>query len=164
MGTVTGFVGPAFSREHLLPKLLGLCGDPAFQVRKACPPAIAELSKTFAGHPDFASIPADELVGFYHTLAEDQIWGVRKACAESMAAFSATLPVDLRYSRVTSWFTFLAEDQSRWVRSAAYKQLGKLIATFGPPPPGDNDGAPPPAAAAETHTVAIVSRARFARS
>jgi hypothetical protein len=48
-------------------------------------------------------------------LSLDEIWGVRKACAEQIALLSEIVPIDFRRTTLTQWFTRLADDQSRWV-------------------------------------------------
>lgn len=58
------------------------------------------------------------------------IWGVRKGCAESLVAMAESVSPIERYSNLVEVFEKLADDQSRWVRSAAYQNLGPFIATF----------------------------------
>ncbi|RHY63472.1 hypothetical protein DYB30_005410 [Aphanomyces astaci] len=63
-------------------------------------------------------------------LAKDDIWGVRKACAESLSDFAMTLSGPTRARVLAPLFSTFATDQSKWVRIAAYQQLGPLIATL----------------------------------
>lgn len=58
-----------------------------------------------------------------------------------MAAVSEGLSGELKRSTVAGWFATLARDGSRWVRSAAFKKLGALIATYAAPIPAG--GLPP---------------------
>ena len=51
----------------------------------------------------------------FEGLLSDEIWGVRKACAETIAEFSEALPAPFRTNTLTTWFIRLADDQSRWV-------------------------------------------------
>ena len=54
-------------------------------------------------------------VPVFEGLLSDEIWGVRKACAETIAEFSESLPAHFRTNTLTTWFIRLADDQSRWV-------------------------------------------------
>lgn len=63
------------------------------------------------------------------TLCEDEIWGVRKSCAESFTAVARVCSFEVR-KRLALVYTHLLEDQSKWVRITAFETLGKLITTF----------------------------------
>lgn len=65
-------------------------------------------------------------------LSKDDIWGVRKSCAESLAEMSTVVPEAARYEEMVNCFIRLQEDVSRWVRFAALRSLGPLIATITP--------------------------------
>jgi len=63
-------------------------------------------------------------------LSNDEIWSVRKACAESIVAISRNSLPEKRASLLVEVFDQLVKDSSRWVRSAAFRELGPLIATY----------------------------------
>lgn len=64
------------------------------------------------------------------TTHQDGIWGVRKACAESLVAFSSALPQALRAKHLVPVFERFANDQSKWVRLAAFHHLGPFLSTL----------------------------------
>ena len=55
----------------------------------------------------------------FDTLSHDEIWGVRKACAEQIAQLSELVSAEFRFKTITIWFCRMADDQSRWVRLSA---------------------------------------------
>jgi serine/threonine-protein phosphatase 4 regulatory subunit 1 len=66
-------------------------------------------------------------------LCEDDIWGVRKACAEVFMSVSCACTLQTRKKNLAPVFANLLVDQSRWVRISAYKTLGPFISTFADP-------------------------------
>jgi len=70
------------------------------------------------------------LLNLYEGLSKDEIWGVRKACCDSLVAISAAYPSEVRSSVLVPIFERLADDESRWVRGAVFQCLGPFIATF----------------------------------
>lgn len=58
------------------------------------------------------------------------MWGVRKACVETLVLLSEFVSQTDRVDVLLPLFNKCISDSSRWVRSAAYKSLGKLISTF----------------------------------
>ncbi|RHY11173.1 hypothetical protein DYB28_000016 [Aphanomyces astaci] len=103
-----------------VPEFISLAGDPVFRVRKAIALNCVQVC-TIAG-------PA--VTEAFLRLAKDDIWGVRKACAESLSDFAMTLSGPTRARVLAPLFSTFATDQSKWVRIAAYQQLGPLIATL----------------------------------
>jgi serine/threonine-protein phosphatase 4 regulatory subunit 1 len=65
-------------------------------------------------------------------LSKDDIWGVRKACAETLPIIASILPDTdkVKNSTVYDIFERYVDDPSRWVKIEALKQLGPFIATF----------------------------------
>ncbi|KAL3208119.1 hypothetical protein MRX96_009711 [Rhipicephalus microplus] len=59
--------------------------------------------------------------------------GVRKACAEVFMPVSCVCSLTTRRSSLAPLFLSLLDDQSRWVRIAAYQALGPFISTFANP-------------------------------
>ena len=70
------------------------------------------------------------VLNVYGTLATDSIWGVRKACAESLVSVAGVVDVETRSTLMVEHFDSFVNDVSRWVRSAAFESLGPFIATF----------------------------------
>jgi len=134
-------VDAQFCKEIFLPRVTDCSTNDSHQARKVCPVAIAALAKVFSGDPATAALNEEMLCPMFEQLVADEIWGVRKCCAESLAAVSEGLSGELKRSTVAGWFATLARDGSRWVRSAAFKKLGALIATYAAPIPAG--GLPP---------------------
>ena len=110
-----------------VPMVTVLSKDPMFRVRKACAAAIGNLCKTLG-----KGSSVDLLLPIFCKFSTDDIWGVRKACAENQVLVSEAVSDDIRSEELTKLFDTLATDQSRWVRIAAFAQLGPFIATFTP--------------------------------
>ena len=51
----------------------------------------------------------------HRQLCGDDIWGVRKACVESLVQISDSVPDHVRSGALTDLFCQLANDPSRWV-------------------------------------------------
>eukprot|EP00042_Codosiga_hollandica_P050705 m.611928 g.611928 ORF g.611928 m.611928 type:complete len:940 (+) comp58142_c0_seq2:181-3000(+) len=126
------FMDQDFCREKYLPIVVQLASDPGFRVRKACASCVVSVGRGTGSETLLA-----HLIPVFEMLLGDDIWGVRKACAECIAQLSELVPPQLRLDRITGWFLALAKDPSRWVRGAAYRSLGQLIATYGTPLPAD---------------------------
>uniref|UniRef100_A0A672NWJ7 Protein phosphatase 4, regulatory subunit 1 n=1 Tax=Sinocyclocheilus grahami TaxID=75366 RepID=A0A672NWJ7_SINGR len=69
----------------------------------------------------------------FFQLCSDNVWGVRKACAECFMTVSSASSPDVRRSKLSSLFISLISDPSRWVRQAAFQSLGPFISTFASP-------------------------------
>lgn len=63
-------------------------------------------------------------------LCEDEVWGVRKGCAEVFTTVSSVCKLSIRKDTLTPAFIKLLEDPSKWVRISAYESLGSLIASY----------------------------------
>lgn len=61
---------------------------------------------------------------------KDQVWAIRKVCADSFSSFSLRCTREIREDVLTDYFIRLLDDNSRWVKISAYKSLGPFIATF----------------------------------
>jgi hypothetical protein len=60
----------------------------------------------------------------------DQVWAIRKVCADSFSTFALKCSRKTREDILTESFIRLLNDNSRWVKISAYKSLGPFIATF----------------------------------
>ena len=72
----------------------------------------------------------ESLLKLYEGLAKDEIWGVRKACCDSLVTISNSYSSEIRSVVLVPLFERLADDESRWVRGAVFQCLGPFIATF----------------------------------
>jgi serine/threonine-protein phosphatase 4 regulatory subunit 1 len=66
----------------------------------------------------------------FYALCQDELWGVRKACAEVFMSLSRVVSASKRRNDLGSLFVNLLQDESRWVRMAAFQALGPFISTF----------------------------------
>ncbi|CAB1341130.1 unnamed protein product [Coregonus sp. 'balchen'] len=69
----------------------------------------------------------------FFQLCSDNVWGVRKACAECFMSVSSSTSQEVRRTKLSSLFISLISDPSRWVRQAAFQSLGQFISTFAIP-------------------------------
>uniref|UniRef100_A0A667G8X4 Serine/threonine-protein phosphatase 4 regulatory subunit 1-like n=1 Tax=Lynx canadensis TaxID=61383 RepID=A0A667G8X4_LYNCA len=67
-------------------------------------------------------------------LCSDNVWGMRKACAECFMAVSYNASPEVRRAQLSPLFIRLISDPCRWVRQAAFQSLGPFISTFANPP------------------------------
>lgn len=63
-------------------------------------------------------------------LCKDDVWGVRKGCAEIFTEIARLCQLATRRDTLTPVFVKLLQDSTRWVKVAAYQSLGPFIATF----------------------------------
>lgn len=61
----------------------------------------------------------EQLPRFFQ-LCSDNVWGVRKACAECFMAVSCATSQEVRRTKLSTLFINLISDPSRWVRIAFY--------------------------------------------
>ncbi len=66
----------------------------------------------------------------FYALCQDELWGVRKACAEVFMSLSRVVSVAKRRHDLGLLFVNLLQDETRWVRMAAFQALGPFISTF----------------------------------
>jgi serine/threonine-protein phosphatase 4 regulatory subunit 1 len=69
-------------------------------------------------------------VSHFRSLCQDEVWGVRKGCAETITVFSSCVKSPVRKGVLTEAFVELLKDSSRWVRVSACQSLGPFITTF----------------------------------
>ena len=65
---------------------------------------------------------------------KDQVWAIRKVCADMFSQFASKCSRKTREQVLTEHFIRLLDDNSRWVKISAYKSLGSFIATFSKDP------------------------------
>ncbi|KAH9370604.1 hypothetical protein HPB48_010733 [Haemaphysalis longicornis] len=127
MTKMAPFLGQQTTAALFLPRFISLCQDSSIHVRKAC-----------ASHyGDFFSIVGrvltEDNLGAFQSLCKDCIWGVRKACVEVFVPVSRACCLAIRRGSLAPLFLDLLDDQSRWVRTAAFQALGPFISTFADP-------------------------------
>ncbi|XP_033755610.1 serine/threonine-protein phosphatase 4 regulatory subunit 1-like isoform X3 [Pecten maximus] len=128
MSKMAPLLGKEMTERVFLPRYCEMCTDPLFHVRKVCA----------ANFGDFCTVVGQgnteqQLLPKFYYLCEDGVWGVRKACAECFMAVSCACSPDVRRGELSTLFVNLLCDLSRWVRMAAFQQLGPFISTFADP-------------------------------
>ncbi|KAM9590405.1 LOW QUALITY PROTEIN: serine/threonine-protein phosphatase 4 regulatory subunit 1-like [Trichechus inunguis] len=113
----------------LLPRFCELCGDgKLFQVRKVCATHFGDIC-----HAVGQEATEKFLIPKFFELCSDNVWGMRKACAECFMAVSCTTSPEVRRAKLSPLFIRLISDPCRWVRQAAFQSLGPFISTFANP-------------------------------
>ncbi|XP_065299199.1 serine/threonine-protein phosphatase 4 regulatory subunit 1-like isoform X3 [Dermacentor albipictus] len=127
MTKMAPYIGKETTAALFLPRFVSLCQDSSFHIRKVCA----------ANFGDFCSIVGQECtednLNVFQMLCEDCVWGVRKACAEVFMPVSCVCSLATRRNSLAPLFLSLLDDQSRWVRIAAFQALGPFISTFADP-------------------------------
>ncbi|XP_013373795.1 PREDICTED: serine/threonine-protein phosphatase 4 regulatory subunit 1-like isoform X2 [Chinchilla lanigera] len=113
----------------LLPRFCELCGDgKLFQVRKVCATNFGDVC-----HAVGQEATEKFLLLKFFELCSDNVWGMRKACAECFMAVSYNTSPEVRRTQLSPLFIRLLSDPCRWVRQAAFQSLGPFISTFANP-------------------------------
>jgi len=115
--------GSDLCRDVVVKEVVTLADDMSFSVRKTVAANLGKIGKAIGPDDSVA-----KLFPVYQQLSKDDIWGVRKACAESICEVSEGITRSQR-AQLFEIFERFTEDVSRWVRVAAYQQLGPLIST-----------------------------------
>uniref|UniRef100_A0A8C2BF60 Protein phosphatase 4, regulatory subunit 1 n=1 Tax=Cyprinus carpio TaxID=7962 RepID=A0A8C2BF60_CYPCA len=126
---VAPMVGRDVTERLFLPRFCEMCCDcRMFHVRKVCAANFGDMCGVVGGEA------AEELLlPRFFQLCSDNVWGVRKACAECFMTVSSASSPDVRRTKLSSLFISLISDPSRWVRQAAFQSLGQFISTFAGP-------------------------------
>ena len=102
-------------------------GDFSFDLSEMNPPSSERSDDGIAPH--FLCFQLEK----FYTLCQDELWGVRKACAEVFMSISRVVSQSKRRHDLGALFVNLLQDESRWVRMAAFQALGPFISTFADP-------------------------------
>ena len=73
-----------------------------------------------------------EVAATFADLCGDPVWSVRQDCATELAALAACLPREAVRDRLLPLWQALAGDVSAWVKAAARRQAGPLLASLHP--------------------------------
>eukprot|EP00731_Ephydatia_muelleri_P027013 Em0018g1113a len=122
---VAALLGRDLCLAHFVPALPFLASDVTFHVRKGLAMCLRDLCPVLEqGTVDNSVLP------LFLNLCQDEVWGVRKACAEVYTEVASSCTMENRYTALTPAFLKLLRDDSKWVRKAAYQTLGPFISTF----------------------------------
>uniref|UniRef100_A0A8C2HLQ3 Protein phosphatase 4, regulatory subunit 1 n=1 Tax=Cyprinus carpio TaxID=7962 RepID=A0A8C2HLQ3_CYPCA len=126
---VAPMVGRDVTERLFLPRFCEMCCDSRmFHVRKVCAANFGDMCGVVGGEAT-----EELLLPRFFQLCSDNVWGVRKACAECFMTVSSASSPDVRRTKLSSLFISLISDPSRWVRQAAFQSLGQFISTFAGP-------------------------------
>ncbi|XP_076055930.1 serine/threonine-protein phosphatase 4 regulatory subunit 1-like isoform X3 [Oratosquilla oratoria] len=128
MSKMAPLIGREMTERLFLERFTRLCSDSQFQVRKVCAANFGEFCSVVGTQP-----AEDILLCKFVHLCKDGVWGVRKACAEVFMSVSCACSLIIRKEKLSPVFVSLLTDQSRWVRVAAFQNLGPFISTFADP-------------------------------
>jgi serine/threonine-protein phosphatase 4 regulatory subunit 1 len=117
-------LGKTILEKTILPEVKQLAGDSSFSVRRTVAFSLASIAEVLG-----PALAERDVLPVYLGLCKDDVWGVRKSCAESIVGVSRSLEETHR-AQLMSTFKTLSEDATRWVRVAAYQQLGHFINTM----------------------------------
>lgn len=112
-------------KAAVVSKMSELASDDHLTVRKAVASHLGILSD-FLGSSDTTS----KLMKILQGLANDEIWGVRKCCLESILQLSTNVKPQTRRQLLSPIFKLFLEDKSRWVKASAIEKLAGFIVTF----------------------------------
>jgi len=118
-------LGEKLCKDTVIQEVTTLSEDMSFSVRKTVACNSGKICKVVE-----AEYSCQKLFPVYLALSRDDIWGVRKACAESICQMSEGITPEYRTTALFEIFERFTEDVSRWVRVAAYQQLGAFISTY----------------------------------
>ncbi|XP_006876295.1 PREDICTED: serine/threonine-protein phosphatase 4 regulatory subunit 1-like [Chrysochloris asiatica] len=122
-------VGKDISERLILPRFCEMCCDcRMFHVRKVCAANFGDICSVVG-----QQATEEMLLPRFFQLCSDNVWGVRKACAECFMAVSCATCQEIRRTKLSALFINLISDPSRWVRQAAFQSLGPFISTFANP-------------------------------
>jgi serine/threonine-protein phosphatase 4 regulatory subunit 1 len=99
-----------------------------FYTRKVCASHIGDFC-AIVGKDQFEKV----LLPCYIALCQDEIWGVRKSCAEVVMFVSTVCSPEIRRTTLAPVFAKLLQDDCRWVQMSAFQTLGPFISTFADP-------------------------------
>ncbi|XP_036856958.2 serine/threonine-protein phosphatase 4 regulatory subunit 1 isoform X4 [Manis javanica] len=122
-------VGKDITERLILPRFCEMCCDcRMFHVRKVCAANFGDICSVVG-----QQATEEMLLPRFFQLCSDNVWGVRKACAECFMAVSCATCQEIRRTKLSTLFINLISDPSRWVRQAAFQSLGPFISTFANP-------------------------------
>ncbi|CAM4508413.1 unnamed protein product [Caretta caretta] len=140
MCKMASMVGKDITERLILPRFCEMCCDcRMFHVRKVCAANFGDICSVVGQQATEEMLVSllyrsqvVELPRFFQ-LCSDNVWGVRKACAECFMAVSCATSQEVRRTKLSTLFINLISDPSRWVRQAAFQSLGPFISTFANP-------------------------------
>lgn len=103
-------------------EFLSLGEDPQIKVRKEAVMHLPIISKVVS-----VCFVRQKLVPFYMRVSQDNVWIVRKACVDVLEDMFALAEPEVQQHQLVELMLGFLKDGTKWVKIAAYKQLGKVI-------------------------------------
>ncbi|EOB07441.1 Serine/threonine-protein phosphatase 4 regulatory subunit 1, partial [Anas platyrhynchos] len=116
MCKMASMVGKDITERLVLPRFCEMCCDcRMFHVRKVCAANFGDICSVVG-----QQATEEMLLPRFFQLCSDNVWGVRKACAECFMAVSCATSQEVRRTKLSTLFINLISDPSRWVRTVFY--------------------------------------------
>jgi len=116
-------IGKEKTVSYSIPLLERLKTDSYYSVRAAIPLNLEQICEVIG------DLTGSKIFPIFQHLSKDEIWIVRKACVDAIVVLSQFLKKREQIELVYHFRDFI-EDNSRWVRSAAFSVVGQFIVTF----------------------------------
>ena len=118
-------LGEELCEQFVVPTMQNLSEDDSFRVRKSVALHLSKIISTC-----IFEVNDERLIPMFLTLSNDEMWVVRKACAESIMDISLAMEEKEDRLMLVRTMVSLLEDDTRWVSDAAYSHLGPFITTL----------------------------------
>lgn len=125
ISSLAQYLGPEIIINRFLDRYIELCQDKLLHVRKCCAGTFPRICQVLG-----PVVSEQKLLPVFSKLCNDDIWGVRKVCADGFTIISTDMGQRARVQILTPLFLQFLNDSSRYVKLAAYQQLGPFITTF----------------------------------
>lgn len=146
MSRLAPLLGTQITERVFLQRFIQLCSNKLFYLRKVCASHYGDFCAV-VGREAFEQILVSTSISTnlkykygiflqlptYIELCGDEVWGVRKECAEVIVSVSCACSPNVRRTTLAPVFLKLLQDDMRWIRMAAYRSLGPFISTFADP-------------------------------
>uniref|UniRef100_A0A8D0L2R9 Serine/threonine-protein phosphatase 4 regulatory subunit 1 n=1 Tax=Sphenodon punctatus TaxID=8508 RepID=A0A8D0L2R9_SPHPU len=130
MCKMASMVGKDITERLILPRFCEMCCDcRMFHVRKVCAANFGDICSVVG-----QQATVEMLLPRFFQLCSDNVWGVRKACAECFMTVSCATSQEVRRTKLSTLFINLISDPSRWVRPFF---PGAFFSTFANPSSSD---------------------------
>ncbi|CAD8098728.1 unnamed protein product [Paramecium sonneborni] len=120
-GQLAADFGPELSESFIALEILSKGDDAKQPIRKEAVLQLANIAKVLS--KDFIK---HRLLPFFSKKTEERTWQTRKACLDIIVKLAEQTDTE-NFDLITGRLLALLDDQNKWVKQHAYKQLGKYI-------------------------------------
>ncbi|CAD8183033.1 unnamed protein product [Paramecium pentaurelia] len=120
-GQLAADFGPELSESFIALEILSKGDDAKQPIRKEAVLQLANIAKVLS--KDFIK---HRLIPFFSKKTEERTWQTRKACLDIIVKLAEQTDTE-NFDLITGRLLALLDDQNKWVKQHAYKQLGKYI-------------------------------------